>query len=385
MKKKFLNNARAFLAELWSRENRLVESDDYWTNGDDDNYSESVERVVINSPTAHRACEMMSKFIRGSGLTNDVDFGDETLFDKVREISQDIAMQGGCWIHRSVRFDVDADKFVTDKIEVLNYHHMRKGKGDDDDNSGKIYVRDKSKDKFELTKDKAPWFYPFSDDQKVIKSQIEADAKDKNSETIAEKLSHYRGQVLYINTTPRFIYALSPFDSVFNDMDTEYRISLYSNKIVRSGFLGKKIILFKEQDPLSTSEDEFGEEFDANVRMKELITGWMGAENSDSVFVSSVDNVEDIKDFIHVIDIPTDFNEDMFIDTINRVRRNILGSASSLPEGLVFSNDGGLFSGSGEQILQLKMFYNEQTEDYRTIIERALYRLGFDTKIIELT
>src|SRR5690606_7235972 len=105
MNRRFLNNARAFLAELWSRENRLVESDDYWTNGDDDNYSESVERVVINSPTAHRACEMMSKFIRGSGLTNDVDFGDETLFDKVREISQDLAMQGGCWIHRSVRFE----------------------------------------------------------------------------------------------------------------------------------------------------------------------------------------------------------------------------------------------------------------------------------------
>ena len=138
MNRKFLNNARAFLAELWSRENRLVESDDYWTNGDDDNYSESVERVVINSPTAHRASEMMSKFIRGSGLTNDVDFGDETLFDKVREISQDLAIQGGCWIHRSVKFDIDSDKFVTDKIEVLNYHHMRKGKGDDDDNSGNL-------------------------------------------------------------------------------------------------------------------------------------------------------------------------------------------------------------------------------------------------------
>lgn len=380
-----LHNARAFLAELWTREVKYVESDDYWENGEADDYSETIERAILNSPTASRASVLFTKFIHGAGLTVDVDFGEDFLSDKVRDISRNLAIQGGSWIHRSVKYDADTDMFVTDKIEVMNYHYMRKGKADDDDNEGRIYLRDKHKDLQNLTKENTPWFYPFSNNQEIIRAQIEADAKDKDAETIAEKLNHYRGQVYYINTTSDFIYAISPFDSVFNDMDTEYRVSLYTNKVFRSGFLGKKIFLFKEQDPLGMGKDGEVDEFeDVNEHMKNLIQSWMGAENSDSVFVSSVSSTDDIDDFMKVINVESDFNEDMFRDSVSRLRRNILGAASGLPEALVFSNDNGLFSGSGEQVVELKKFYNEQTEAYRFIINKSLKKLGFDTEIIEL-
>lgn len=374
---------RAVLAELWSRVIKKVESDDYYTNGDDDDYSRSMERVVMNSPTASRASGTMAKYIAGAGLTDDFNLYDDiSLSDVVKEISQDLANQGGCFVHRSVKYDIDTDKFVTDKIEVLDYHGIRIGIEDDNENDGKFWEFD-ANDKKGFKQAKKKFYYPFSNSQNVIKSQIDADAKETNAQTIAEKLQHYRGQVMYLNTTPRFIYAISPFDSAYNDMDTEYRIGLYSNKVFRSGFLGKKMILFKEiQQIIGDENSEFEDE---NAKMRALISEWMGAENSDSVFVTQVDNMTDIDDFMKVIDIPSDYDEDMYTNTVERVRRNILGCASNLPEALLFTNDGGLFSGSGEQLIQLKMFYSEQTKEYRAMVEKALRRLGFDTKIIELS
>lgn len=377
---------RATLAEIWSRIINKVESDDYYTNGDDDRYSRTIEGVIMNSPTASRAVDAMAKYIAGKGLTADVTLYDDiSLFDVVNEIAQDIAFQGGCFIHRSLKYDLDSEKFITDKIEVLDYHRMRIGIEDDAENAGKFWDGDFGGEKkgWSAKKDKE-FYYPFSTNQRVIQAQIEADAKESTVETIADKLRIYRGQVMYLNTTPRFIYSISPMDAVFNDMDTEYRIGLYSNKVVRSGFLGKKVILFKELDePINDPEIQILES--ENDKVKRLVQEWMGAENSDSVMVVSVDNMTEPDKFMHIIDIPSDYNDDMFKETIGRVRRNILGGASNLPEALLFTNDGGLFSGSGEQFIQMKKFYSEQTEKYRLMIEKALLRFGFDTKIIELS
>lgn len=383
--KNHLSKFRATLAEIWSRTISKVESDDYYTNGEDDAYSRTIEGVIMNSPTASRAVDAMSKYIAGKGLTSDFTLYDDiSLWDVVSEIAQDLAFQGGCYIHRSVKYDIDSERFVTDKIEVLDYHRMRKGIEDDEENEGKFWDGDFGGEKKGFNKVDKRFYYPFSANQNVIQAQIEADADGFEAETIAEKLRYYRGQVMYINTTPRFVYAVSPFDAVFNDMDTEYRIGLWSNKIIRSGFLGKKVILFKELDePINDPENPVLES--ENDKVKRLVQEWMGAENSDSVMVVSVDNLTEPDKFMHVIDIPSDYNDDMFKETIARIRRNILGGASNLPEALLFTNDGGLFSGSGEQLIQLKKFYSEQTEKYRLMIEKALKRLGFETQIIDLS
>ena len=56
----------------------------------------------------------------------------------------------------------------------------------------------------------------------------------------AGKLQYYRGQVfLYVNLTPKFRYAISKFDSVYNDLDTEYRVGVYTNTMTRGGSWGR--------------------------------------------------------------------------------------------------------------------------------------------------
>lgn len=364
---------RASLVELWSRVFNFDPQKNIFSNGDNDQYSKEIELAINNSATGTRARNMMADFIAGSGLTFDPDMSDfESLWDVVCDIAFDIATQGGCWVHRSFKINEEG-QLVTAKLKVLNYHKCRKGKDDDGGYTGKILYGDFGEKKaFGAKKKNDKWYYSYNDNQNVIKQQILNDAKEQNAESIKDALGSYRGQVLYINTTPSQIYASSPFDAVFNDMDTEYRISLYANKSFRSGFLGKMMVMYS------------GIEEEAAKTLEEDIQGWLGAENSDNVYLAEVDNAEDVEKSFFIKQIPTQYDDDMSQNTEKRITRNILGAAKNLPEALIFTNDNALFGGSGEMIRELKKFYNEQTSGYRSVIEKNIHRLGINTQIIPL-
>lgn len=363
-------NLRASLIELWTRVNDYVVSEKIFKNGYNDQYSQEMEAVISNSPTGVRARGTFAKYIAGDSLTMDPEMDDFTsLWDVVVSMGHHIATYGGVWIHRSIKIDKSGN-FVTAKIKVLNYHKCRIGKKDDNENDGKVHYGDFSSKKGLIgSSSTKKWFYSFNDNQNVIRDQILVDAKDAGVDSIEEALAYYRGQVMYINTTPDHVYAISPFDSVFNDLDTEYRISLYSNKSFRSGFLGKLMVFY------SGLSKEDGENLNNDIQK------WLGAENSDSVYLAEVDNAEDVEKSIFIKQIPTEYDDDMATNTEKRISVNILGAASNLPSALLYSNDTSLFGGSGELINALKKFYSEQTSPYRAIIEKNLRRLGYDTKI----
>lgn len=366
---------RASFVELWSRAIDFVKSDQIYTNGNDNKYSESMERVVMNSATANRVRSIYAKYIEGYGLDMDIDLpNDRMLSDVVRDISMDLSLQNGSWIHRQVKLDLSGSKpkFTTKDLKVLNYHKCRKGKDDDEDNESKIHYGTFSgkgwlKDK---TKSKNSWYYPFTNDDGIIAEQIFSDAAEHDviTDDITEAIKYYRGQVYYINMTPSFVYAISPFDSVFNDCDTEFRMSLYTNKAFREGFLGKLMVLFSNLDP------------DYEKDFKDDIKAWLGAENSSGIYIGKVDDAEEIGKNIYIKQLESQYDDDMAVNTEERIRRNILGAGQNVPEGLLFSNEGGMFS-SGEQIEQLKLLYEENTSAERKVVERTLKRLGFNIKI----
>src|SRR5690625_196506 len=363
-------SGRAKLIQLFSRKIKYNSNKDIWRNGGDNHYPERVELVIQNSPTANRARNLMSKFISGAGVVNDFDLSENRFIsDVINDIAYDISTQGGFYIHRTVK--IENGKLVTGDVTVMDYLKMRLGKTDDNGFGGKIWQDDYDESTgFGNTKE-ANWYYPFSNNQDVISAQIANDYIG-NSENLEEMLGAYRGQIMYVKAFRGKVYALSPFDSVYDDCDTDYRISLYSNKTIRSGFLGKKMFLTNGLSP----EDE--------ERMEDNIACWLGAENSSNVYYANLDNAEDIEKAIHVKNIDTDFNDDMFTNTQQRIKRNILGAANNAPEALIFSNDGGLFSGSGEQLKQLKKFYSEQTASERALIERSLKMLGYEVEIKKL-
>lgn len=364
---------RASLVELWSRVFNFDPQKNIFSNGDNDQYSKEIEIAISNSATGTRARNMMADFIAGSGLTFDPDMSDyESLWDVVCDIAFDIATQGGCWVHRSFKINEEG-KLVTARLKVLNYHKCRKGKDDDGGYTGKILYGDFGEKKaFGAKKKDDKWYYSYNDNQNVIIEQIKNDAKDQDSTSLKDLLGSYRGQVLYINTTRNQIYATSPFDAVYNDLDTEARISMYANKAFRSGFLGKLMVFF------SGLSEEDAETLEKDVQ------GWLGSENSDNVYIGQVDDASEVDKSLLIKQVPSQYNDDMSQNTEKRITRNILGAAKNLPEALVFTNDNALFGGSGEMIRELKKFYNEQTSGYRSVIEKNIHRLGINTQIIPL-
>src|SRR5690606_37361746 len=141
--------------------------------------------------------------------------------------------------------------------------------------------------------------------------------------------------VMYLNLTPKFRYAVSKFDPVFNDLDTEYRIGVYTNSIVKDGFTGKLAVLTQGLDEETAS------------KVKELIQGWLGVENSANVFHLDVEQVENLENVLKIINVPSQFDEKQFQLTRKFIRTHILGAANNLPEPLAFVDSGAMFD-SGE-------------------------------------
>ncbi len=367
---------RATLIELWKKVTPYKEREKVFWNGEQNDYPSEIERVVSNSPTGARAYQMFSKFIFGAGLSEaeNKEFKKGTLLSEVaKDVVDDVAMQNGAWIHVAYGIGTEGENvnFVPVLPKSLSYEMCRIGNNDDDDNPGMILYKHFSKLDPSVPrkeKDREKWYYPFNNDQDVIKAQIKADAKKSGYEgdDWTEMIQYYRGQVMYLNLTPKFRYAVSKFDSVFNDLDTEFRIGVYTNNMTREGFLGKLCVLTKGLD------EEKAE------AVKEDIANWLGSENAGSVYHLDVEQAESLSDVFHIEQIQSQFDDKQFDLTDRRMRRNILGAANNLPEGLAFADSGALFAGSGESYKQMKQFYWEQCEWERQKIEEAFWKMGFE-------
>ena len=374
---------RATLVELY---NRTIDVDknekNIYLNGDDNLYPYGIERVINNSPTAKRACDLLHRYIAGRGVEDDRIVNANKgyyLSDIVDMIAGDVSPQSGAfvWIGYGVNENLE---LYQKTLDVLDYSNCRISKEDGNEAKGKIYVKDYSKKSgmFQTRKNEnTTWYYPYNPNPEIVSAQMRADARkvlelDKDDEVdIKDMIRFYRGQVMYINTTPRYKYALSRFDSVFNDADSEFRFSLYVNKEFRTGFLGKLIVLTQGIDD------------DKANQVSEDLGKLLGAENSGSMYHLDFAQVENINNVLKVEQLKAQFDDKLFTENDKRIRRNILGAANNLPELMIYAGDG-MFDGSGEKYREMKAFFNEQTQRERRIIEKALLRAGFPTKIIPI-
>lgn len=373
---------KATLIEIFKRYIKLDNSEKkIYTNGKDNLYPNSIERVINNSPSAKRCALIMAKYIAGLGLTNPESNviinakKNYKITDIISKIALNFSYQYGAFIH--IGYGLDETGIIPKNLDVLDYLKCRISKEDDGENKGKIYYKDyenNSVSYFGSTKDEC-WFYPYNRNQNVIIEQIKNDfelaqkkVKNKKNFSLEEAIKTFRGQVYYLNLSP-YIYALSPADSVFNDADTESRISIYMNTQVRLGFMGKTMIITKGLD--SEMASQINKDFGV----------FIGAENSGSIYHLAFDSIEDINNVIKIEQLKPAIDDDLFTKTTKRLRTNILGAFNNIPEALVFSSEGALFGTSGDTYREMKKFYSEQTSEERKKIEEMLEMLGYPCQI----
>lgn len=373
---------RATLIEMFTRLIPTVKQDNtlVYFNGDDNLYPYDIEAVINNSPTAKRSASLMAKYIAGSGVSQGgvlLDYAALPFVNKqkgykitdiIRLASRSLSKQNGVWLHVGYGLD-DKANIVQNKLDVFDYCKPRKAKEDDEKNEAKIFVNDwTEKTRMGGKKKDMKWFYPYNPDPKVVLSQIKADAKEKGEFNLESAIKNYRGQVYYLNLTPEYQYALSDFDSVYNDCDTEYRIGLYSNTQSRTGFQGKVLVLTQGLD------DEQSKKVDAELGQ------WLGSENSGSLYHMDVAESDDIKNYVHIEQLKAQMDDKLYVETDKRLKRNIMGSAENIPEQLVYSSDG-LFGTQADTYTEMKLFYSEQTKEKRDALQNALSYVGFPYEI----
>lgn len=377
---------RARLIEMEQRNTPLSanRNENIYLNGNSNLFPYEVETVIINSATAYKCAEITKKYLAGAGL---VDTSSDVVVDRqkgiklskfIRIASKDLAYHGGVFIH--VVYGIDNNGNIVAKgMRVLDYSKCRISKFDDNGNSGKVIYKDFLKKNHNQTKkEKDTWFYPFCSDEKVILEQIRKDFKERNNKkvaeaTIDEMIRSYRGQVFYLNLSPEYIYALPKIYSVYNDADTEYRIGLYNNKMSRTGFVGKTIIVKRESD------EEEAEAFDETAK------NMLGVDNADSLMIYEVENtVDDLDQALKVIQIEPQFDDKLFSETRSSIKQAII-DAYGVPELLVSVQDNSLFGASAEAFINAEKRFDNELQFERQDLEDALTIIGFPCKILTLT
>ncbi len=353
------------MLEIFKRFMPLNGKDNVYMNGSNNLYPCEIQGVISNSPTAKRAAIMMAKYSAGTLIGEDVVVNRRKglrISGLARLIADDLAVQGGAFV--LVKYRIRGGEVVPDELDVLDYTKCRISKEDDEDNSGNIIYKD-FEDKKSRNK-KALKFFPWTPDKNVLLAQIKS-----AGDSLESAVRNFKGNVMFINPT-NYLYPLSPFDAVYNEMDSEYRISLYTNAMTRTGFLGKTAVLINGLDD------------DEAKQAQEDVTKWLGSENSSGVYFMDVDTTQDLDNVLKVLTIPGQYDDKMFEATQKRIRENIMGAANNIPLPLVLSSQGALFGSSGEAYAEMKEFYSEQTAGERELLQNILNALGYPVELAPL-
>lgn len=349
---------RTSLIELFKRHIPLNTKEDVYYNGENNLYPNEIRAVISNSPTAKRAASMFAKYIAGKVNGENIVVNRKKrlrVSGLVKLISEDIAEQYGCFI--LVKYKISEGVIVPDELDVLDYTKCRIRKEDDNDNSGNIIYKnyEDKKDK----KKKPEEFFPWTSDQKVLAGQIRT-----AGDTLEEAIKNFKGNVLFLNLS-NYIYPLSPFDAVYNEMDSEYRITFQTNSMTRTGFLGKTAVIMNGLDEKERKAEE------------EKLTKWMGAENSAGLYFLDVDTTQDLDNVLKILVVKGQYDDKMFELTLKRIRENTMGAANNIPLPLVLSSEGAMFD-SADKYASMKVFYSEQTEYERGMVQETLSLLGIN-------
>lgn len=378
-KKSFVGKWRAKFVELYSRIIKINENKDesIYYNGENNLYPNEIELAILNSPSGKQASKIMANYISGKGVVEDVIVNEDKKYKTsniVKIAASDISRQNGVYFH--VGQSISENLTLKPVIDILEYTKTRIGKEDDNDYVSKYWFKDYCIEKsFNKKESPAEWYYAFNNNPDVILAQIKSDyecaTESKEEADLSDMLPYYRGQVYYMNLTPEFKYALSPFDAVYNDLDSESRISMYTNRQVRTGFLGKTYLV------TSGLDDEDIEQVEADAK------SWLGAEQVGGVFTLHVEKTEDIDKVFKVGQVKAEIDEKLFTETKSTIKQNIFGAANNIPDQLVKSSDT-LFGTNAGTYVEMKKFYTEQTEIERKAIEDTIVMLGYPCKIIPI-
>lgn len=341
--------------------------------GENNDYPQRIERLINSSPTARACANIYSKFLIGGGFEesiNNIVIGYDsrhkriTVKDLLTHVAKSISYYNGAYVHNNINI---AGQIVS--VTPVLFKNLRFSKLDDTGYTAKVgYYENWEKDKDKkYDKNKIKWYNLFNLNQSALQEQI----------VKAGGIEKYKGQIYFMFLDNEYIYPLSPFDSTYMDVDTEYQLSLHRNNEVRNGFSKKTLFQVNEQLSEGNKSD-----------LSDNIKGFMGSRG-DKVIVIETEadengNILENKAVkIDTIDsnIDSKLYENWDKDISNKIRKSIY----ALPSVLIDYDESKLGTTSGEGIIQATNFYNQMTKDDRDKISMMFQEIfsNFDNKVLK--
>ena len=362
------------IVELFDRILTFSKEENIYKNDVDNLYPNRIEITEKNSTTANSCSNKLAQYIYGRGFANQLvkikGKKGETLTenDCLQMVVNSVKTHRGAFIHLNYDFEGNVNYF-----DVLDYKKCRVSKEDMHGYSGNVVYKDWNQKKgiFDASKKKDIWFYPYN--PLNVNAQRKADSP--KSENVEDLIRNYRGQVLFfsLDNSNVYPYAWLSGQSV-NDADSEYRLSLYRNTSIRKGFQDKTMFILNGLDK-KTKEDVEGK-----------IKGWLGAENSGSVFTfGTPEFLENPEKVIVPIQLKSSYDSKKFELDEKAFENSIRKSYLQIPKILINDNDGGIFGSSGESLKEAQRIYSAETEFIRDKIAETFKTIfGFENFIIPL-
>lgn len=362
-----MKNISSSFIKLFNKIAKFDKSAGIYENGVGNNYPELVESTISNSVTASRCAALMSSYITGKGFGEDEnklivnEKKNITLLQFTQEIGDSISEQNGVFIHLNYN-----GHYEISSMDVIPFGDCRIGKKDDDNYAGKVFVCDDWSSK--KTAKKAQAIDVFNPDKKIIESQANK----------AGGIKRYSGQVFYFKFG-KYTYPLSPVHAGLKDAESETQASIYKHISLKKGFFGKTLVVTKplvDNDIKDSDHDEYNAQVSERDAFRKTIKEFIGAENADGVMHLEMEFESDkLEDEILFKQVESNINDKLFAHTENSVRDNIMMCFNNVPSALIKSQDGKLFGSSGEAIREMKLFYQDQTNNERMIVESIVNRL----------
>lgn len=323
-------------------------------------YPQVIEKLIFGSQTAKACANIYAKFIGGNGFENEaigkIEVGVDnkgkpiTLDNIRRQIADSLAKFNGAYIHCNQNFDKQVGN-----TRLVPFKDCRLSKEDDRGYCAKIAVHpnwSKESDLKKFDKNQISWFNHFN--LKTIETNIGA----------AGGIEKYKGQIYSLYLDDNYLYPLSPFDSVYLDMDTEYQIQLFKNREIRNGFTDK--IVMNIAPPKEEKERE---------ETVNKAKSWMGADGDKLLmFESEFDENGDLKEngSFKVQEIKTNINDKLFEGWEKSLANNIRKAIHALPAVLIDYEQGQLSQASGEMVIQATNYYNALTQPLRDAVSEMI-------------
>lgn len=347
--------------------------------GDKNDYPQLIEMLINSSKTGKAVSKIYSNFLSGQGFENDAinniviatDARGKkvTLYDLLRQTCTNLAKNNGAYIH----LDLNLNKEVANP-KPIPFKFCRFTATDDYKYSPKIAVYDNWERSNDTTVNRNNTF-----DKKNIKEYNVFNLNDAAFLSQIQNcggIENFNGQVYFLFLDNEFLYPLSPFDSVYLDLDTEAQISIFKNNTIRNGFFDKTIFRTATQ----TDSD------------RELLTSkihnMMGADGDNVLVIEddiNPDSGELEKNNGFVVDkIQAQISPDLFENWEKSVANSIRKVVNGLPAVLIDYEEGKLSTTSGESIIQATNFFNAMTQSERKSISQAFSEIFKNSVIPEL-